>query len=370
VGDGTVLYTSSATLLSMRTVIPYGSSVPVVVQTWRLTGRGRIQGARPAEAEVSAVLERKVTPTFTYGLFAADQYCNAIEFTGNVTTDMYDSSNITWVSGLPQTTPSGGHVGTNGNLMVGGATVVNGSLSTPRTGVGNCASGAVTAYDYQGNAQITGGIIKLPQTVIFPTPDTLSPPPPTTQITLSGSSTCADVPITSGSCSITYPIAGVGAITLDPQGTTMSLPNIQMTSGVTVVFNAGTYNINSLVANSNSKVRVGTGPVIFNFAGQGVTAPADLEGGQLINPSFVPSNLRIIYGGLGTLKMTAGSSTAASVYAPKGLVTVTGGAQFFGGIVANRVFFGGGADMHKDRKLEEFFTIGPQMLSVFTWKEY
>src|SRR5687768_14309558 len=55
VGDATVLYSVAATLLSMRSVIPYGSFTPMTVQTWRLTARGTITGARTAEVEVSAV---------------------------------------------------------------------------------------------------------------------------------------------------------------------------------------------------------------------------------------------------------------------------------------------------------------------------
>ena len=40
---------------------------------------------------------------------------------------------------------TGGDVGTNGNLTINGSVDVNGNLSTPRTGVGNCTTGNVTA---------------------------------------------------------------------------------------------------------------------------------------------------------------------------------------------------------------------------------
>jgi Tfp pilus assembly protein PilX len=374
VGDATVLYTASATLLSMRTVIPYASITPVVLQTWRLTARGNIQGARAAEVEVSAVIEQRAVPTYTYGLFAIDKNCGAMEYTGNVTTDMYDSSNITWISGKPQATPTGGHVGTNGNLTVGGSSTIRGSLSTPRVGVGNCASGAVTAYDYQGNAQITGGIVKLPQEVVFSDPTALSPLPGTTEVNLNSSSTCSEVPIAygNGECSITTPVAGVNAITLTPPlGGEMRLPNMHVTSGATIVLNGGVYNINSLQLTGSSKVRVGTGgSVVLNFAGVGQSQPADLENGQIINTSFNPANFRVIYAGTGILKMTGGSTTAASVYAPKAYTMVSGGADYYGAIVSNKIFFGGGSKLHRDKKLEEYFSVGPQMMSVFTWKQY
>ena len=372
VGDATVLYTASATLLSMRSVIPYASNIPVTLQTWRLTARGNIQGARAAQVEVSAVIERRAVPTYTYGLFAVDRNCNAIEFTGSTITDMYDSSAITWISGLPQATPSGGHVGTNGNLTVGGATTVRGSLSTPRTGVGDCSAGAVTAYDYQGNATITGGIIKLPQEVVFSDPDLLSPAPPTTEVNLNGSSTCSEVPITNltGSCEITT-VSGVTAITLTPSGE-MILPNMHVTSGAPLRLNGGVYNINSLQLTGNARVIVnpGTGSVILNVRGTGYTEPVDGESGQFINSSFNPANLRIIYAGTGTLKLTGGATNAASVYAPKAYVKVSGGSQYYGAIIGRWIFFGGGSKLHRDKKLEDFFSVGPQMMSVFTWKEY
>ncbi len=371
VGDATVLYTASATLLSMRSVVPYASTTPVVVQTWRLTARGSIQGARQAEVEVSAVIERKIVPTYTYGLFAVVSGCGALDFSGGVVTDSYDSSNMTFVSGLPVTTPSGGHVGTNGNLNESGGSVVKGSLSTPRVGVGNCSSGAVTALDVSGNnSAVQNGIVKLPQKVVYPDPDLPSPMPPTNYVGLSGSASCASLSMSSPSCTITYPVAGVGAITLNPLGTAMALPNIQVSAGNTIVLMAGTYNINSLKLTGNSNIKIGSSPVILNVGGAGEGTPIDLEGGTVTNTSFNPYNFRILYAGTGTLKLTGGAAQTASVYAPKAAAQIAGGANFYGSVVAGSVKLTGGARMHFDYQLRQFFSVGPQMMSVFTWKEY
>jgi Tfp pilus assembly protein PilX len=372
VGDATVQYSTAATLLSMRQVIPYGSNTPLTVQTWRLTARGTIEGARTAEVEVSAVIERQVVPTFTYGLFATLPGCNALEFGGNVTTDSYDSA-LYSMSGLPTLIPSGGHVGTNGNLTVGGSTVIKGTLSTPRTGVGDCRDGAVTAYDYQGNATIQGGILKLPQQVKFVDPAGITPLPGTSEITINGSSNCSVATWPAGSlCTMTG--AGVPSVTLDPQGTEMALGNVHVVSGATLVLKAGTYNINSVQLTGNAKLRIGItaapGPVILNIAGVGQTEPFDGESGSVISPTFIASNFRILYKGTGTLKMTGGSVTSGAVYAPNATVRVSGGADYFGAIVAKNIFFGGGAKLHRDKQLDQFFTVGPQMMSVFTWKEY
>src|SRR5690606_5431368 len=100
-----------------------------------------------------------------YAAFATNAGCGALSFSGGVQTNSYDSSNMTMAGGAPVTDNSGGHVGTNGNLTEGGGSVINGSLSTPRTGVGNCNAGAVTALTQQGNAEVTGGITALPPAV-------------------------------------------------------------------------------------------------------------------------------------------------------------------------------------------------------------
>lgn len=366
VGDATVLYSASATLLSMRTVIPYASATPVVVQAWRLTARGTIDGARRAEVEVSAVIERQVVPTYTYGLFATYPGCDSLAFSGGAGTDSYDSSNITLVSGLPQTTLSGGHVATNGGLTDGGGTLVNGSLSTPRTGVGDCSSGTVTAIDLNGKGSyVKDGLIKLPQRVAFSDPDLPSPLPPTTSLVISGSSSCASIPLSSGSCT-----ADAGVITLDPLGTPMSLPNLQVSGGRTLVLNAGTYHVNSLRLIGNSYVKVGTSPVILNVAGVGESTPIDLEGGAISNTSFVSSSFRVLYAGSGTLKLGSGSTQAASIYAPKAKAQIAGGANFYGGIVASTIALSGGSKLHADQELRQYFSVGPQMMSLFTWKEY
>lgn len=369
-GEVEVLYSASATLLSMRTVVPYASAGTQLVQTWRLTGRGLVEGARQAEVEVSAVIERHIVPTFTYGLFATYPYCDALYFSGGTTVDSYDSSSITLVNGLPRTTPSGANIGTNGSLTQGGGAGVRGSLSTPRSGVGNCRDGAVTALDLNGNAVIDDGLVKLAQRVAFQAPDVPSPLPPTTTTTINGSTPCSGVPISSGACTITYPTMGVGSVTLDPQGTNMALDNVNVTAGATLTLKAGTYFINSLKLTGNSKVVVASGPVILNFAGVDQGIPADFAGGAIINTTFIPGNFRVLYAGTGTLKLTGGTTTSAAVYAPNADAEISGGAHYFGAVVAETIKLTGGVKMHVDRQLREFFSVGPQMMSVFTWKEY
>lgn len=363
-GQVDVLYTATATLLSMRDVVPYGSNTPTVVQTWELTARGALTGARSAVVEVSAVLERQVVAAHTYAAFATNGGCGALSFSGGVSTDSYDSSNMTMVNGAPVTDNNWGHVGTNGNLTESGNSTVHGSLSTPRSGVGNCKDGAVTALTINGQAQVTEGIVALPQAVAYPPPDAPSPLPPTTTHSIVGTSDCTVLAMTGGSCT-----GAAGDLTLDPQGAVVSLGNIRVTADATLTLHAGTYNINSLTLAGGATLTVATGPVILNVAGQADGTPIDFTGGAAINESYDPSLLRINYAGTGTLKLTGGTTTAAIVYAPNAHTMIAGGADFYGSVLSATVDVSGGASIHYDRRLSrDFYTTGPQMMSAFTWR--
>src|SRR5206468_11557306 len=127
-----------------------------VVQMWQITGSGTLAGSRNATVEVAAIVETPKVPASSYAAFATDPNCSAIQFQGNVTINSYDSSSIDPSTGNPYTSPqiaaSGGNVGTNGNLSIGGSVDVQGNLYTPRTGVGSCTANAVDALTESGNA--------------------------------------------------------------------------------------------------------------------------------------------------------------------------------------------------------------------------
>jgi len=178
-GNVTVNYNSSAKLLSQVQVLPYGTTTFQTVQTWQITSDGAISGIRNADEEVSAILEKQITPVFSYAAFASATGCGAMNFGGGGTTDSYDSSNMTLHSGVPVVAATGGNVGTNGNLAENGnPTTINGSLSTPRTGTGTCSSGNVTAWT-DSSGTVTGGLVDLPQQVNYRTPTQQGATPPT-----------------------------------------------------------------------------------------------------------------------------------------------------------------------------------------------
>src|SRR5262249_22392444 len=144
-GNTMMNYTPYATLLSMQQFTSYPGNTPVTIQTWEITSDGGVTGVRKSDVQVSAVLERGATPVFAYAAFATYNGCSALSFGGGGTTDSYDSSQYSG-AGTPAFQNSGGNVGTNGNLTESGSkTTINGSLSTPRAGVGTCSTSTVTA---------------------------------------------------------------------------------------------------------------------------------------------------------------------------------------------------------------------------------
>jgi hypothetical protein len=358
-GSGTTTYVASATLLTMKTMTDSFTGGQFTLQMWRITGAGSIDGAGAAAVQVSAVLETTDKPVFGYAAFATDDGCGAITFVGGAFTDSYDSTIAnSWM------TPSlsGGNVGTNGNYNGGG--VINGSLSTPRTGVGTCSSGGVTATS--SSATITGGITPLSQPVTYPTPPAPSPLPPTTNDTIQKNSGCP------AGVSYCTPNPGAGVTITPPTASTVvTLGNVNVNGGAIMHLSAGVYVVNSLTLNGGSTIVVDSGPVVFKVAGVGQTTPLDLSGGAVTNPSYNPSNLQFIYGGTGTVKLTGNSATAATVLAPNAAAELNGTGDFYGALITKTVTGGGNSAIHYDRNLlKQSVTQGNPVLHQFSWNSY
>jgi Tfp pilus assembly protein PilX len=360
-----VSYNTYATLVSMREIEEYGATSPRVIQTWQITATGSLGGTRPATVEVSSMLERQVTSAYSFGVFATRVVCGALTFGGNSVHDSYDSSAITYAAGVPVTDLSGSRVGSNGNLSVGGHAMVYGTLSTPRTGVGNCNNGAVNALTETGQADVVGGLVQLPQALTFPTPAAPNPMPPTTNTNWSGN-TCSSLGLSAPACT-----GSADNLTLDASSGTLVFGNVNMNAGATIHLKAGIYNLNSIKLNGNSNLVIDSGPVFMNVAGVGVTTPIDLTGGAILNPTFDPTNFHINYGGTGEVKFNGGSQTAVLVYTPNAEVTVNGGGDVYGAITAATVKDTGGARFHYDRRGQtDFYVAGNYMMSSFTWRKY
>ena len=371
---GSVSFDARATLLAMRQIShPFIPGTLITLQRWQLVGTSRIPGAGSAEVEVSAILEKPPVPVFAYAAFATDTGCEALNFGGGAGTGSYDSSQYSG-SGLPVTSASDGNVGTNGNLQgLGATTTINGTLSTPRTGVGTCSAGSVNAASLVGGATIGGGLVQLPQTVTFPTPPLPSPMPPTGTVTMNGSCPAATL------VPVAYCTSSGSGIVLDPSlvGGTVVLGDVRIMGGTSVTFKPGIYNINSITAAGNSTLSVDsssgtpTGPVTFNVAGVGQTVPIDLTGGIIANQTFDPTLMQFLYAGADDIKLTGGANAAALVYAPNAGVRFSGGSTFYGAVVGGKIKDMGGTNINYDRRLDTSALMeGPPVLSAFTWRSF
>jgi len=375
-GNLTINYNTEATLLSMHTSFkPFGSDIPQTVQTWQIVSDGSISTIRNGKVEVSALLERHLTPAFNYAVFASSNGCNAVKFGGGGSTNSYDSSAYSG-SGTPTFTAGDGNVGTNGNLdTIGASTTVNGDLFTPRTGVGSCSISNVTAWT-TSSGTINGSIVELPQPITYPTPSAPNPMPGVTDLTLNNKDTdCGAV----NGCSYGSPVAGdfyLAPGTCPPAvGGPGIYDNLTIKGNVHLLTAAaGTkacYNINSLTENGGGTLIVDSGPVIVNVAGVGASTPLDFTGGGLVNPSLIPGNFQMLYAGSGTVKLKGGSSAAGLLYAPNASYSLGGGADWYGSLIGNTLTDLGGTAVHYDRHLARTnFTVGNWMLDSFTWKKY
>ncbi len=368
-GANTVNYTASAQLMSMISIIPFGTTTPVTIQTWQITAHGDIANVRNAEAEVVTTLEQYDSPAFGYAAYADSNGCAALTFTGNGTTDSYDSGGLPLVGGVATAPASfnnyGGNVGTNGNLTNSGANpTINGTLSTPNAGFGVCGAGNVTAFSGSNLNQITGGLVQLPQAVTFPTP--VIPPPGVTNV----NNTAALGPGTN--CPPPNPpIAG-----------TCIFGDINLSGGKVVTLTPGTYNINSLSITGSAQLVVapyppGTplagqyGPIVVNVAGNNNTTPITLAGNGISNPTYNPADLQFLYAGTGSIQIAGNGASAAVVYAPNATASFKGNGAFYGSVIAKQLTDVGNGAIHYDEKLKKsLFTIGNYVLNSFTWNKY
>ncbi len=398
-GNTTLSYATTATLVAMQKFEAYGGTQGVV-QTWQIVADGTLSGSRNATVEVMTTIETPMVPANTYAAFATANTCGAMYFHGNVTVDSYDSQGLT---GAPSLT-FGGNVGTNGNLEIQGSVDVKGTLSTPRTGVGACTQGAVTALTEIGSADVracsgcstTDSIIKLPKAVTWPLP-VFSATPPTSTVTLT--TTAIDATHIAGTCTslgLTYgttcKVSG-STIIIDGLGSDVTLPNVVM-SGVNVQFEGGpsanpvlNVNINSLTGSGTVVVDTNTGAttnqaVVLKIAGKNpdgtdMATPIDLEStGWKQNAAnghqYDASAFQIVYGGTGTLNMDGGNAqTAASIYAPNATFYLKGTQDLYGSVLAKTIENAGNASLHYDRRLSrDFHVAGQPMAGTFTWKRY
>jgi len=385
---GTVTYNVAAILLSMQQVTVYGGKTGIV-QSWQIVADGTVPGAIPATVEVTALLEQPIADAETYAIYATDSGCKAITMSGNEVTDSYNSATLTnpssWSggavgSGHPIATSSGGGVGTNGNLDLSGNVDVHGTLTTPRTGVGTCSDGNITAESPTGKANVDNGIVNLPQAKTWASPLPPSPLPGTAAVTINAGSSCTSL-ILAGLIPSGATCTGLtNVMTIRLNGAPLVWGNVAMSGGANLTIEGGSsstvnFNVNSFTMAGNASLNLGTNTSLtLNVAGQGFTGTQtvlDFTGGSFTNNTYDSSKFQIIYAGTGTMKAAGGPGAAATIYAPNAYFEMHGNADFYGSVLADKFNDTGGATVHYDSNLKKKFkTLGNYVMTSFSWKKY
>ena len=431
-GNSTVNYTASATLVAMNQVTT--AAGPMTVQTWSITADGTTSGVRNAQEEVTGILERQVTfaavSAPSYGVFATGNQCGALTFSGGVTVGSYDSAHPTFSGGSLVPDAWGGDIGANGNLNESGGARVNGTMSTPRTGVGNCSAGGVDAWTDSGGATVTGcnaappapcvsgGLVHLSQPVTYSTPT--MPTMPTalsSNTTITSTTTCASASLsncsgTAGHLTLTgssygnLSLSGGAVLTLSPPSSGASYGNLNISGGSAMTLStAATYNIQSLTVSGSSHTTVsntaamtmniatsvslsggdslilsGSNPVTVNIVGTTSSSPFTSSGGGITNINAggapTPVNLQIMYAGTHTISLSGGTKTAAAVYAPNAPLNLSGGSSWYGSLIGSTINDSGGVSIYYDRELGSttsstpIATVGNFMMDSFSWSRF
>lgn len=374
---GTVSFGTYAILMSMRSYSGYGTGT-LAVQTWQIVSDGKAGPTSSlATVEVMSTFEKAVVPAETFAVFATDTECEAIKYEGSGKTDSYNSGNALGANGKPVTSDSGGSIGTNGNLLLKGTVDIFGNLSTPRTGVGDCADGAVTAVS-GGVAQLHGEAIRLPQNKLYPDPVIPNPGsvPDLDLSSIGNIATCIAKMATFGWTCTTGLGAYTGYWVIAPtSGNTLNCNNLNIGSNTKIVIGgASTANIivnaNSFTTAGNTSLAITNGTTTMNLRGTGVDPVMDMQG-NFSTTAFDPTKLQIMYAGTGTVKLRGSNELAATIYAPNALVDMSSGYDVYGSILANRYINSGGAVVHYDTALaSKYYTISNPFMSTFTWKKY
>ena len=367
-GNTSVNYAASATMLSMQEL---GGQTVI---TWQLTADGTIPSGRPATVEVSSVLEKQVVRSisYSYAAFATGKTCGALTWS-SAYTDSYDSTSALGSNGKPVLANNSGNVGTNGNLNTNNSATVNGTVSTPRVGVGNCSSGNVTAQTSSGGATVTGGIIRLSQEVVKPTPVIPGTIPSSSQnIVFTDVNNCP-----TGLSGCTKLSNGDKSLAPGTTASPAAYGNVSTTNSARLHLKAGAYNLNSLSVDNATQIILDSVPVTINIVGTGKTQPFWLNSSIAMATGVAnkwdPTNIVINYAGTDTVRFDNAATQIGQVNAPNANLLVNS-SEFYGSLIGKTITFGNAARLHYDRNLSNAapatFNVGADMLTAFTWKKY
>src|SRR4030095_15529418 len=91
----------------------------------------------------------------------------------------------------------------------------------------------------------------------------------------------------------------------------------------------------------------------FVEASSSGSSVVQLTGNSIVNPTNVPSNLQIWYGGSKGVLLAGNGNFQGVVYAPSSDVKITGNGSYFGSVLGNTVYNNGNGYVHFDKALSD-----------------
>ena len=326
----TPAYTSCQQYQTCASTAPVITTPVLMVTALAITSNGSRQMVQ-AEAALNP-------PTVTvpacgindaYGFFAYGGTCTTpgLIIGGNAFVDGFNSSLGTYAATHSNAL---GDVGTNGGaLEQGTSSTIGGNVYVPAVGTSNppVPNQGCPGDDFSLTGNGTYG--HLVQSSVLPVPTVSIPTNNSTTDVSSGT-------ITPGN----YRNVSVG-----------SHGSITLTA-------PGTYNFDCLTAGSWGTINLSSSQAItINISGTGcATNPVSFGSHAAINNCTTTacttmgksSNIQINYNGTGSLSLNGGADMACIVNAPNAAVTINGGADFYGTIMASTIDDHGGTNLHFD----------------------
>lgn len=251
--------------------------------------------------EISASATAALLPELPGGISAT----GSIDMSGNASIDSYDASQGPYD---PATAGQEGDIVADGTISLGGSSTVKGDVKGASVSAG-------------GNATVTGSMGSTRRPVDLPSVDT----------------------------SVVETDNDNASLPLYEQGNSTGSPldadrNFSLSGGVDYEIPPGNYYFNDFSLSGQSSITI-SGPTNIYLTGD-----LDTSGGDVLNSSQNPSDLRILMTG-GSAVINASIDTYLLLYAPDSDVTVSGSGEVFGAIVGNNVEFSGTGDVHFDVSL-------------------
>ncbi len=319
----TPAYTSCEQYQTCATTPPVIGTPVYMITALAITPNGSRQMVQ-AEAALTA-------PTVTvpacgindaYGFFAYGGTCASpgLQIGGNASVDGYNSSLGTYAATHQA---SLGDVGTNGGAVAQGtSTNIGGNVYVPNVGAGTPPGpGSCPGDDFSVTGNPHYGALVASQIMAAPT---------------------VNIPVNSSTTNVTSGSPAPG-----------SYQNLTLGSHGAVTLTApGVYNFDCITAGSWGTITSSpaTGKITINVSGTGCASSPISFGShaEISNASQIAANIQINYPGTGAISLTGGAQMYCVVNAPNAAVTITGGGDFYGTIMASTIDDRGGTNLHFD----------------------